>query len=179
MNVNGNRRFVRLGSGPGRWIAVLLSGVALLAAGASALAAHPKKGAHFTGFVVGPKINGFKPPVKFKVSANGKTLSGFTYSTLGCFGAGGFRPGVDYYTKSSALIKVGTVKVSPSGRFSRKGVVSVYRGPGGSATTTSTISGSFTSPRAVSGTITFAQKLSPGGATCNTSSFPIRFTAKA
>jgi len=179
MNVNGNRRFVGLASSPVRWFAALLSGVALLASAASALAAHPKKGARFTGIVIGPEINGFKPPVKFKVSANGRTLTGFTYSTLGCFSAGGFRPGIDYYTEPSALIEVGALKVSRSGSFSKKGIVSVHKGPGGSTTTTSTISGSFTSPTAVTGTITFAQKLSPGGAACNTSSYPIEFTAKA
>lgn len=179
MEGNGYRRVVGLGSSSGRWIAALLAGAALLVFVTSAIAAHPKKGARFVGIVIGPEINGFKPPVKFKVSADSKTLTGFSYSTLGCFGAGGFRPGVDYYTKPSALIKVGTVKVSRSGNFSVKGVVSVYKGPGGSTTTTSAISGSFTSSTVVQGTITFAQKLSPGGGTCNTSSFPLHFTAKA
>ena len=181
MDGNGTGRLVGLGSGRRGSVRIgaLLAAVALLAFAASALAAHPKKGARFVGIVIGPKINGFKPPVRFKVSTDGKTLTGFTYSTLGCFGAGGFQPGVDYYTKPSALINVGTVKVSPSGKFSVKGVASVYKGPGGSATTTSTISGSFTSPTAVTGTITFAQKLSPGGGTCNTSSFPVQFSAKA
>ncbi len=179
MNVNGNRRFVGLERRPGRCSALLMAGVALLATATSAVAAHPKRGARFTGIVIGPKINGFKPPVEFKVSANGRTLTGFTYSTLGCFSAGGFRPGIDYYTQPSSLIKVGTVKVSPSGHFSTKGIVSIYKGAGGSVTTTSTINGSFTSPTAVTGTITFAQKLSPGGARCSTSAYPIQFTAKA
>lgn len=179
MDGSGKRRAVGLKGGTGRWIAALLAGIALLVLTASAIAAHPKQGVRFVGIVIGPEVNGFKPPVEFKVAANGKTLKGFTYSTLGCFGAGGFRPGVDYYTEPSALIKVGTVRVSRSGSFSAKGAVSVYKGPGGSTTTTSVISGSFTSPTAVQGTITFTQKLSPGGGTCNTSSFPAHFTAKA
>lgn len=177
MSQNTRKRFPELGGGSRRWIAPLLGGIAVLAIAASAMAAHPKKGASFTGIVVGPEINGFKPPVKFKVSADGKTLTGFTYSTLGCFSAGGFRPGVDYYTKPGALIKIGVVKVSPAGRFSVSHVVSVYKGPGGSTTTTSTITGGFTSPTAVSGTVTFTQKLSPGGAKCSSTPLPVEAKA--
>src|SRR5205807_9296045 len=100
--------------------AALACAVALslaLALGASALAAHPKRGAHFHGSFAFVGVNGFKAPVSFTVSASGRTLTHFTYSTLGCFGSGGFRPGVDYYTKPSAIIRVGTVKVSSAGHF--------------------------------------------------------------
>lgn len=159
-----------------RSLAVLLVAAVALAGAASALAAHPKKNARFTGIVIGPEINGFKPPVTFRVSANGKTLTAFTYSTLGCFSEGGFRPGVDYYTKPEALVKLGNLKVSSAGNFKASSVVSVYKGVGGSTTTTSTVNGSFTSPTAVTGSLTFTEKLSRGGAKCN--STPLDFTAK-
>src|SRR5207248_9306704 len=97
-------------------IGALICAVALTLS-ASALAAHPKKGAHFRGSFAFVGVNGFKPPVSFSVSKNGKALTGFTYGTLGCFGGGGFQKGVDYYTKPSATIKVGIVKVSSTGRF--------------------------------------------------------------
>jgi hypothetical protein len=177
MHGNGQRRFFGLAGGSRRWLAVLLVAVVALATAAAALAAHPKKNARFTGIVIGPEINGFKPPVTFRVSANGKTLMGFTYSALGCFGEGGFRPGVDYYTKPEALKKLGNLKVSSAGNFKASGVVVVYKGIGGSVTTTSTVYGSFTSPTAVTGSVTFSQKLSQGGAKCSSS--PFDFTAKA
>jgi hypothetical protein len=176
MHGTDRKRFFGLRGASMRWIAVLLVGAVALVGAASALAAHPKRNARFTGIVIGPEVNGFKPPVTFKVSANGKTLTAFTYSTLGCFGEGGFQPGVDYYTRPDAFVKLGTVKVSRTGNFTVKGEVSVYKGVGGSTTTTSTVNGSFTSPTAVTGSLVFTQKLSPGGAKC--SSTPLDFTAK-
>ena len=81
---------------------VVLVCCALLAGAASALAAHPKKGARFSGSFSFTGINGFKAPVAFGVSKSGTSLTGFHYSTLGCFGSGGFQKGVDYYTKPGA-----------------------------------------------------------------------------
>jgi hypothetical protein len=177
MHGNGQRHF--FGGASRGWLAALLAGAVALVGAASAMAAHPKRNARFTGIVIGPEINGFKPPVAFKVSPNGKTLMGFTYSTLGCFSEGGFRPGVDYYTQPDALMKLGKLKVSRAGTFSMGGLVSIYKGGGGSVTTTSRVTGSFTSPTSVTGTLTFSQKLSPGGAKCTTTGTPIEFTAKA
>jgi len=154
--------------------AALAAGAA--AGAATALAAHPKKGAHFSGSFSFPGINGFKAPVSFTVSKTAKTLTGLQYSTLGCFGSGGFQKGVDYYTKPGNIIKVGTVKVSGSGHFSASGVVSKFTIAGFTTTTTTKLSGSFTSAKAASGTITFVQKLS-SGASCV--SFALRFKAKA
>jgi hypothetical protein len=139
-------------------VAVLVGALALTLV-AVALAARPKKGARFSGFVaVTQGINGFKPPVKFTVSANGKSLTGFQYSTLGCFGAGGFRPGVDYYTQPDAIIKVGTVKVSGAGAFSTSGAVFTRSAHGITVKTTAAVRGTFTSPTEASGTITYSQK---------------------
>jgi hypothetical protein len=157
---------------------VVLVCCALLAAAASALAAHPKKGAHFSGSFSFTGINGFKAPVAFGVSKNGTSLTGFQYSTLGCFGAGGFKPGVDYYTRPSAIIKVGTVKVSASGRFSASGVPSSYTAFGVTTNTTTTLSGKFTKSTAASGTIRFTQKLS-GKVTGSCSSLALAFNARS
>jgi hypothetical protein len=179
MDTNDQRKLFEPVRGFRRWVAALVVGILALVTAASAMAAHPKKNARFTGIVIGPEINGFKPPVTFKVSSNGKILNGFTYSTLGCFSEGGFRPGVDYYTQPSALMKLGKLEVSRAGTFSKGGVVSIFKGVGGSVTTTSRVTGSFTSPTSVTGTLTFSQKLSPGGAKCTTTGTPIEFTAKA
>jgi hypothetical protein len=159
-----------------RLTVVVLACAALLSGVTSALAAHPKKHAHFSGSFTFTGINGFKAPVAFTVSASGKTLTGFTYSTLGCEGAGGFQPGVDYYTKPFAIITVGTVKVSSSGHFSAAGVVSSYTAFGQTTKTTTTLSGSFSKPNAASGTITFSQRFLPGMQSCN--SIRLSFTAR-
>jgi hypothetical protein len=149
----------------------------LLAGAASALAAHPKKRAHFSGSFTFTGVNGFKAPVAFTVSKNGKTLTGFAYSTLGCFGSGGFQTGVNYYTKPYAIIKVGTVKVSSSGRFTATGVVSKYAFAAQTTTTTSAISGKFTNSKTATGTVTFSQTFTPGGGNCH--STPLAFKVKA
>jgi hypothetical protein len=60
----------------------------LLAMVGTALAAHPKAGKTYKGVTSAHSINGFKAPVTFKVSSNGKTLLGFKYGNLGCFGSG-------------------------------------------------------------------------------------------
>jgi hypothetical protein len=160
-----------------RGVAALVVAIALLAAAATAIAAHPKKGARFAGSIAGTGINGFKPPVTFTVSSSATTLTRFTFSTLGCFGSGGFRPGVDYYTQPSALIKVGTVKVSKSGHFSLAGAVVSYSGFGVTTTTTTSVSGSFTTPRTAIGTVSFTQKLS-GKDTGSCGPAKLQFTAK-
>jgi hypothetical protein len=160
-----------------RIVVAAITCAALLAGGASALAAHPKKRAHFSGSFTFTGINGFKAPVAFTVSKDGKTLTGFAYSTLGCFGSGGFQPGVDYYTKPSAIIKIGTVKVASSGSFSRSNVVSSYTIAGYTTTTTSSVRGKFSSAHKGNGTVTFEQKLS--GATSSTChSLALAFSVK-
>jgi len=154
-------------------------GVALLTAAAVAIAAHPKKGAHFAGTSSEPVIMGFKAPVTFAVSSNGKTATNFRYSTLGCFGAGGFPPGVNPYTQANAVIKIGAVTISTSGRFARTGAVSVYHSTFGITTTTTTkLSGTFTGPKASHGKITFSQK-DTGRYTGTCGPATISFTAKA
>ena len=164
--------------GSRRVVAVLLVGIAVLVTASMAIAAHPKKGSHFAGSTAASAVNGFTAPVTFTVSRSGKTLTRFAYSTFGCFGAGGFRPGIDYYTQPGAIIKVGTVQVSRSGHFSATGAVSVYSSAGVTWTTTTKVSGNFTSSKAASGTLTFTQRLSgKDKSSCGPAS--VAFTAKA
>ncbi len=177
MHTDAQGRSFRLGRVPRRGTVALVVGVALLMSAASAIAAHPKKGAHFVGALPGPVINGFTPPVTFTVSSRGKTLTGFTYATIGCFSAGGFRPGIDYFAQSGAMVKVGTVKVSPTGHFSVRGVVWIHKSVPITTTITTSLSGSFTSPTAASGTITYSERFSaPYNSRCDSPT--LHFTAK-
>jgi hypothetical protein len=150
-----------------------------LALAAAALAAHPKKGHKYSGFVSASAINGFKPPVTFKVSSDGTKLLNFTYSSLGCEGAGGFMPGVDYWTKPFAIKKVGTVKVAAaSGRFSVKNAKSTFVVSNQKTVTTTSVSGSFKNAKTATGTITFSQAISVnGGLKCGPAK--LTFSAKA
>jgi hypothetical protein len=135
---------------------VVLACALVLAAGA--LAAKPKKSAHFTGTTSADPVEGFKAPVKFTVAPTSKGLYNFTFGTFGCFGAGGFRPGVNPYTGHS-LINAGKLEVPPSGKFSDK-AISAYTVSGTTTTTTITVSGKFSTPKRVSGTISFSQVVS-------------------
>ncbi len=160
-----------------RSLAAFLAGAMLLTGAAVAAAANPKNGAHFAGTAAPGEVNGFKPPVTFTVAANGKTLMKFDYSTFGCFGAGGFRPGIDYYTQPNAIIKVGNVNVLASGHFSVTGAKFSYTAFGDTTTTTSKVSGSFSSSGAASGTIVFSQKITGKfSGTCGPST--LSFSAK-
>lgn len=140
-----------------RAIAVVaaVSLVCALPLAAPALAAKPKKGARFAGRTSAPPVEGFRAPVRFTVSPDGRSLYNFTFGTFGCFGAGGFRPGVNPYTGNS-LIDAGRVKVAAGGRFSDK-TLSAYSVAGQTTTTTISISGMFGAPKTATGTITFSQ----------------------
>jgi len=125
---------------------------------AVALAVKPAHGAHFTGRTSASPVVGFYAPVKFAVAQDGRSLKGFSFGSFGCFGAGGFRPGVNPYTGSS-IIHVGAVKVSGSGRFSVTGAKSKYTVSGQTTTTTVAVSGHFTGRKSAAGSITFSQKV--------------------
>ncbi len=153
------RTFISRRSACRAGLALLLASVTLLSA-TVALAAHPKKGARFHGKLAGAVINGFSAPVSFKVSASGRTLLKFTFGTLGCFGAGGFKKGVNVYTLPGNLVNVGTIKVSGSGRFSVTNRVTVIPSNIISSTFTTTVSGRFTGPKSVSGSVSFGEKFS-------------------
>jgi hypothetical protein len=125
---------------------------------AAALAAKPAHGAHFSGRTSAAPVLGFRAPVSFRVSQNGRQLRGFSYGSFGCFGAGGFRPGVNPYTGNS-IIHVGTVNVSASGQISVSGATSKYSVSGQTTVTTISVKGRFSAAKVATGTITFSQKL--------------------
>jgi len=168
-----NRNAVRGG------IAVVATAViaCMLLLAAAALAAKPKKGAHFAGHTSATKVEGFRAPVTFGVSSNGRTLTNFTFGSFGCFGAGGFRPGVNPYTGNS-LIKAGKLKVPASGHFSDK-ASSSYSIAGTGTSTTMTITGTFSTPMRVSGTITFRQIVFGGGPASSCGPAKVSFSATA
>ena len=170
-------RFLQLRPRGGRTVA-LLAASALLASSAVALGALPKHGASFTGKSSESPINGFSAPVLFTVAKNGKSLTGFRYSTLGCFGGGGFRPGVNYYAKPEFFVKVPGVRIAAGGRFSAIGVKYSRTAFGQTTTTTSKVTGSFTKSKAAKGTIVFSQDVT-GQFNSKCGPGTLQFTAKA
>jgi hypothetical protein len=162
--IRRGRPGTRRGSAGG---AVVVAAVLLLVSAlpGAALAAKPKAGASFSGTTGEPPIGGFHAPVSFKVSRDGKSLTGFTYSSLGCFGAGGFRAGEDVFTQPFSVIKVGTVKVAANGTPNR-------------TTTTVGVSGRFSTPRKISGTIGFTQS-NPTATPTTCGPARVSFTARA
>jgi hypothetical protein len=148
-------------------IAALAAALSLLLA-VSALAAHPKAGKTYRGFTNDQPFNGFKAPVSFKVSGDGKRLLGFVWYGFGCLGAGGLGnpfTGTDY-----TYHKIGTIKVSASGTFSVKNVKWTFKAPpsqGGPLVTISTIDGRFKNAKKATGTIRFTQ--TQQGHTCRSS----------
>ncbi len=144
-------------------ITALLAGTLTLGLAATALAAHPKPGKRYSGVETNVEtIEGFSAPVSFTVAANGSRLANFTYGTIGCFGAGGFRPGVNPYTRSD-LIDVGPIPVATSGSFSISNAKSTYHSNkyGYTYTTTSHVTGKFTNSKTATGSITFSQTDKP------------------
>jgi hypothetical protein len=153
--------------------AFALSALALTPA---ALAALPKAGARFAGTTSQPPILGFHAPVSFTVSHNRGSLTGFRFSSLGCFGAGGFRAGEDVFTKPFAIIKLGTVKVSKTGTISASAVKYLYAQ--NHTTTVASVSGKFTNAKTLHGKITFSQA-NPSAVPTSCGPAQISFTAKA
>ena len=156
-------------------ITVIAGALAALAPAAVALAVKPARGASFSGHTSAPAVNGFRAPVTFSVSRNGRSIVGFGFGNLGCFGAGGLTPGSNPYTPSS-IVDVANVKVSKSGVISAGAQRTSFSIGTLTNATTVSISGRFTRPRAVTGTITFSQALE-GSVTRTCGPAKIGFTA--
>lgn len=148
-----------------------------IAFAAVALAVKPAHGAHFTGRTSASPVLGFYAPVKFTVSQDGRSLKGFSFGSFGCFGAGGFRPGVNPYTASS-ILHVSKIKVTDSGRFSITGAKSRFTVAGQTTTTTIAVSGRFTGRKTATGSIAFSQKVT-GTATTSCGPGKIQFSASS
>lgn len=136
-------------------ISPAVTGVLAMADGA--LADHPHKGGRYVGSTNEAPLNGFAPPVTFKVSGNGKQILAFQWAGVSCFGGGGFGSGDPW--KKGLLYPVGTIKVASNGAFSIKNSKRTNQ----SLTTTSTVTGRFTSASLATGTIRFSQKAPQGG----------------
>jgi hypothetical protein len=165
---------------PRRWAVTAAATLLTLGLCATALAAHPKTGKRYAGFTGEPKLLGFGAPVGFKVSADGTKLLNFTYASLGCFGAGGFKPGVSPFKNAYAIKQIGTVTVAANGHFSIKNAKSSFKVAKQTTITTSTISGRFKNARTAVGTITFGQKFKAShvdGGSCGP--VTVTFAAKA
>jgi hypothetical protein len=154
-------------------IAALAAALSLLLA-VSAFAAHPKAGKSYRGFTSAGAFNGFKPPVSFKVSSDGKLLLGFKYSAGDCGGMGG--PG-DPWTTPEFVRKVGKIKVDSKGNFSVKNanwkVVISGSNPPVTKYSSTTVSGSFKTAKKATGTIKLNVKI--GSRSCP--SEKVSFTA--
>jgi hypothetical protein len=167
----------------------------LVAVAATALAAAPKKGAKFKGTLVDVIYNGttspiklgkFRAPVSFKVSSDGTKVLAFTYSDGGCFGGGGFG-NHNPYTFPGDAKRFGALTVSATGAFSAPATKSVYKASGGTGknkyhdvtTTTSSLTGAFTTSKRASGSIIFSQLGVYNGHTQTCGPITVTFTAKA
>ena len=144
---------------------------------AAALATLPKAGASYKGSTSAAASNGFKPPVSFKVSADGKQLLGFKYSAGDCGGMGG--PGSPWVNQAFTR-NVGTIPVDARGNFAVKNAKS--KGPlqgadaSHSKTNVSTVSGHFGAAGVATGTIKLTVTID--GETCP-DNFAGTFTARA
>jgi hypothetical protein len=140
-------------------LAITLAVSTALALAASAWATVVPSGGPYAGKTGVPSINGFPDVVSFNVS--GGKMKKFTFGTLGCFGHGSFPVGTDPYGDPTNTVIIASIPVT-KGAFKYTAKPSL---PDASGTvTTVTVQGSFTSPKAASGTILISQ--SDNGDTC-------------
>ena len=97
------------------------------------------------------------------MSKDGKKLVNFTYQTVGCFGAGGLKTGVNYLG-SLERHKLGTISVSSDGASrARTSLTELHDQRCQTTTTKTTVSGNFKTSGTAIGTITFTQSVSQKG----------------
>jgi hypothetical protein len=117
--------------------------LAVLLVASAALAAAPVKGGSYSGSLI-PSRDGVT--VSFKVSANGRTVSGLSTSNIPLYCSGGGRP-IPIHFKSAPI--------SSQGTFSSTGKYSILEGPKkGQLGATLKISGKFLSGGREQGTLT-------------------------
>ena len=133
---------------------VLVVALASLAWAAAALGVLPTSG-DFTGTTSARGMNGFKDLVTFVSTKNGRSLRQFQFGTLGCMGTGAFPVGVDPYALAYTEATIPTVAVSSTGQVTLTTKPSFAETDG--ITTSATIKATFTSSKAVSGTIAVTQ----------------------
>jgi hypothetical protein len=155
-----------------RKLAITLAALSTLAVAAVAGAALPTHGA-FAGTTSLRPINGFSDIVTFNAALTGKTLKKFQFGTLGCFGTGAFPVGTDPYGQPEALATIKSITIGTNGTFT---VTSKQMLPGApnNTMTTAVVTGTFTTPTKLSGTIQISQ--SSNGDVCGPTK--MKFTAQ-
>jgi len=131
----------------------------ITASAAAATAALPRAGARFTGPTSAKMVNGFGDKVTFV--AGTKTLRGFSFGTLGCFGYGTFPVGVDPYAISLAQLK--PIPMTATGAFSITSAQASYNAGDPGIKLLVSVTGQFTSATAAKGTIAVVEKAANGG----------------
>ena len=159
-------------------VVALLTTAVSLAVGAVALAAHPKANGQYAGRTSARKIGGFPAPVGFTVSPNGRHVLQFNYSTFACFRT--YAKGTDPYSTPTDVV-IETVPVTAAGHFAITGSKDsiVYSATRQQITTTTRLTGHFTSPTSATGTIRFSRTYGPQHRTdpvCGSGT--VTFTAK-
>lgn len=138
-------------------LVVLVAVGLMLGLAATAFAALPQANGQYAGRTSAPKIGGFAAPVAFTASANGRHVLDFNYGTFACFRT--YTKGTDPYS-TGTLAVVPTIRVSAGGHFAITGSKDsiTYNTAGHpKITTTTKLSGNFTSATHATGTITFTR----------------------
>jgi hypothetical protein len=158
-----------------RKLAITLAVSTTLGLVASAVAALPTSGP-FTGKTSLHPVNGFPDVITFVSANGGHTLKKFTFGTLGCFGSGSFPVGTDPYGMPDSTAVAPVVTVAANGTFLLAAAKVKFSAldAADDPLTTATIKGTFTSAKAVTGTITISQ--SQNGDKCGPST--MKFTAQ-
>ena len=136
-----------------------------LAGAAVSSGAVPRAGVRFTGTTSAKSVNDFGDSITFVTGA--KSLRSLSFGTLGCFGFGSFPVGVDPYATSLAQLRA-SVLFTAKGTFSAKDLSPSWNGGDPGTKLYVTLSGQFTSPTKVTGTIVISEKTANGG-TCGPS----------
>jgi hypothetical protein len=155
-----------------RKLIIALALTTALAGAAVSSGAVPRAGVRFTGTTSAKEVNGFGDSITFLTGA--KSLKSLSFGTLGCFGYGSFPVGVDAYAISLAQLRA-SVLFTAKGTFDAKNLQPSWNGGDPGTKLFVNLTGAFTSPTAISGTITYSEKTSNGG-TCGPSK--MKFSAK-
>jgi hypothetical protein len=129
----------------------------MLGLAATALAALPTSNGQYTGSTSAAKIGGFAAPVGFTASPNRRQVLDFNYGTFACFTT--YTKGTNPYS-TGTLVVVRAIRVSASGHFAIAGAkdsISYNTAGHPTITTTTKLSGKFTSRTRAAGTITFTR----------------------
>jgi hypothetical protein len=140
-------------------IIALVSTTSAVAVGVAA-AALPHAGGRYTGPTSSKVVNGFGNSVTFLAGA--KSVRGFSFGTLGCFGFGTFPVGVDPYSTSLAQLPK-ALPVTAKGTFSVTASPASWNGGDEGMTIKVSVNGSFTSASAAKGTISVSESNGNGG----------------